>query len=257
MGEEHRPLHQRTVVITGASSGVGEHLAMALAAQGAAVGLLARRGDLLNQVRERVAAEGGRAAAAQADVTDAASIASAFDRIEQALGRFDSVIVNAGVNGAGPVLRAQPQQVAATFAVNLLGAYLTAAEAGRRLVAHGGAADHGRIVFISSILAAKPRAGSADYCASKAGLVMLAQVMALELARFGVNVNTICPGYMPTDIIGDWFRTERGQAQLAGWPRKRVMPIEALTGMVAHLLSPGALYTTGATIVIDDGQSIG
>lgn len=249
----------RTVLLTGASSGVGRHLAAVVAAAGANVVCCARReGELASLVDEIVAA-GGTALTQRCDVADAASIRAAYDAAEAAFGTVDSVIANAGINHAGPAHSLSVEDLDRILSVNLRGAFLTAQEGAKRMIASGPpAADRPRrIVFIASILGRRPNLGTAVYSATKSGVLMLAKALALEWARHAIAVNALLPGYMQTDIVSDWFTTDKGKAQIASWPRQRLMPVAALDPALLFLLSPEAEAVSGAELVIDDTQSLG
>lgn len=248
----------RNILLTGASSGVGRHLAVMLAARGAHVICCARRKADLDELVSEISAAGGSAAAQVCDVADAASIAAAFDAAEQAAGPIDSVIVNAGINHAGPAAKLSLEALDQILAVNLRGAFLTAREGARRMIASGPphADKPRRIVFVASILGKRPQAGAAIYSATKAGVVMLAKSLALEWARHEINVNAVLPGYMPTDIVADWFASDAGKAQVDGWPRRRLMPVEDLDPAVLFLLSAEARAVSGTELTVDDTQSL-
>ena len=247
----------RTVLITGASSGVGRDLARSLAGAGANVIACARRRAMLDDLVAEIESAGGSAFAQDCDVTDATAIAAAFDAGEARYGLIDSVIANAGINHAGPAMKLEVAQLDAILSVNLRGAFLTAQEGARRMIAAGDASDAPRrILFVASILGLRPQAGAAVYSATKAGVVMLAKSLALELARHRISVNPLCPGYMPTDIVDDWFESEGGKRQVAGWPRRRLMPVAELEAAVHYLLSAGAGSVTGTSLTVDDGQSL-
>jgi NAD(P)-dependent dehydrogenase (short-subunit alcohol dehydrogenase family) len=251
-------LHGRNILLTGASSGVGRHLALMLAGQGAHVICCARRtADLATLVAE-IAATGGQATAQLCDVADAASIVAAFDAGEAAAGPIDSVIVNAGINHAGPAAKLSVEALDQIMAVNLRGAFLTAREGARRMIASGPPQPDRprRVVFIASILGKRAQAGAAAYSATKAGVVMLAKSLALEWARHEINVNAILPGYMPTDIVADWFASDAGKAQVEGWPRKRLMPVEDLDPALLFLLSAQARSVSGSELTVDDTQAL-
>lgn len=251
-------LANRTVLLTGASSGVGRHLALMLAGQGAHVVCCARRQSELDSLVAEIASAGGKATAQACDVADAASIVAAFDGAEQAAGPVDSVIVNAGINDAGPATKLPVEALDRIIGVNLRGAFLTAREGAKRMIASGPPAEERprRIVFIASILGRRPQAGAAAYSATKAGVLMLAKSLALEWARHQINVNAILPGYMPTGIVADWFASDAGQEQVAGWPRRRMMPVADLDPAVLFLLSAQARSVSGTEITVDDTQSL-
>ena len=142
------------------------------------------------------------------------------------------------------------------MSINLRGAFLTAQQGAKRMIASGKPTEEKprRVVFIASILGRKATAGTAIYSATKAAVLMLTQSLALEWARHQINVNAILPGYMPTDIVEEWFASRPGQDQIAGWPRGRLMPVKDLDPGLKFLLSPEARSVSGAEIVIDDTQ---
>lgn len=251
-------LYGRTILITGASSGVGRHLAEILAGEGANIVCCARRTAMLDTLVETISETGGSALAVPCDVTDAQSVATAFDLAEARFGIVDSVVVNAGINHAGPFSETSIDEMDTVLSVNLRGAMLTAREGGRRMLAAGkaGIERPWRVIFIASILGLKPTPGAATYAATKAGVIMLAKSLALEWARRGISVNAVCPGYMPTDIVEDWFASEGGKRQIAGWPRRQLMAVEKLDGTMRLLLSEDGSAITGTAMVVDDGQSL-
>jgi NAD(P)-dependent dehydrogenase (short-subunit alcohol dehydrogenase family) len=240
----------RTVLVTGASSGLGAHFARMLAAAGARVVLAARRIDRLQSLVREI---GDRAVAVAMDVTDEASVHAGFDAGETRFGMIDSVICNAGVGGAGPALETSDQALRETFDVNIRGVYLTAREGARRLIA-AGKANRGRIVLIASVAGQAPISGLASYCASKAAVIMMGKCFAREWARAGINVNMICPGYIETEMNAAWFASTGGKQQIERFPRKRLIEPSDLDGALLYLLSDAARAVTGAVFTIDDAQ---
>ena len=118
------------------------------------------------------------------------------------------------------------------------------------------AATPRRVVFVASILGRKVQPSAAAYSATKAGVLMLTRSLAHEWARHEINVNAILPGFMPTEIVSDWFESDKGKAQIAGWPRRRMMPVADLDPALLFLLSAEARSVSGSEIVIDDTQSL-
>lgn len=254
-----KPFEGRVILLTGASSGVGRHLARMLAAEGAYVVCCARRADELANLVAEIESAGGKAGAQVCDVADAESIVRAFDAAEAMAGPVDSVVCNAGINVAGPAHSISAGDFDRIVGVNLRGAFLTAQQGAKRMIACGPPSPDKprRIVFIASILGRKADPGAAVYSATKAGVLMLTQSLALEWARHGINVNSVMPGYMPTEIVADWFATDAGKAQMGKWPRSRLMPVEDLDPVIRFLLSAEARSVSGAEIVVDDAQRLG
>ena len=247
-------LSGRTVLITGASSGIGAHLARQAAAAGARVALAARRADRLDAL---VAEIGPTAAAFAMDVEDEASVIAAYDAVEARLGPPDTVIANAGISIQGMALDIAVDDFDKVMGVNTRGVFLTAREGARRMIRAGSeASGRGRIVLVASIGAHKVLPGLTAYCASKAATAMLGKSLAREWIRKGINVNVLCPGYIRTELNGDWFDSEGGQRLLATFPRKRLMDEDDLTATALYLCSDAARAVTGSVFTVDDGQSL-
>ena len=241
----------RTALITGASSGLGTRFGRILAVSGAKVALGARRIDRLEDIADRI---GANACAVQMDVAREADIIAGFDAAEAAFGPVDTVIANAGVDGAGMATTISEEEIEHTLAINLKGAILTAREGAKRMMAQG--VTNGRILLVASITAFEPSPGLVAYAASKAGVVQAGRNMAREWARSGINVNTISPGYIRTAINDAWFDTEPGKKQIARFPKRRLMEEQGLDAMVLFLCSDASEFVTGADFVLDDGQTL-
>jgi len=247
----------RAVLITGASSGLGRRFARILADSGAKVALAARRADRLESLAAEIVAAGGRAKAVAMDVADEASVIAGFDVAEAALGPIDTVIANAGMNSQAMAVDLAVEGFDEVMAINVRGVFLTAREGARRMfVAGSKESRRGRVVLISSIGAHKVLPGLTAYCASKAAVVMMGKGMAREWAGRGVNVNVVCPGYIETELNADWFASEGGQRQVAGFPRRRLMAEEDLDAMILYLAADASRAVTGSVFTLDDGQSL-
>ncbi|MEE4339070.1 SDR family NAD(P)-dependent oxidoreductase [Erythrobacter sp.] len=244
-------LSGRTALITGASSGLGARFGRILAANGARVALGARRKDRLEALAAQI---GSNASAIAMDVAREADVIAGYDAAQAAFGTVDTVIANAGIDGAGLMTEMSEEEIERTLAINLKGAILTAREGAKRMMAAG--VTNGRIVLVASITAFEPSPGLVAYAASKAGVVQAARSMAREWARKGICVNTISPGYIRTAINDEWFDTEPGRKQIARFPRKRLMEESGLDGPVLFLCSDAAEFVTGADFVLDDGQTL-
>ncbi|MDF8334163.1 SDR family NAD(P)-dependent oxidoreductase [Novosphingobium cyanobacteriorum] len=247
----------RIALITGASSGLGAHFARLYASAGAAVVIGARRVDRLSGLVAEIEASGGRALAVALDVTDEASIIAAFDAAEAQLGTPDVVVANAGIVEAGRSVELPADAMRRVVDTNFNGVYLTAREGARRMIAAGSKeSEKGRIILTGSITAQMTAQGDSAYAATKLAVQHLGRQFAREWARLGINVNVIQPGYIRTEIDGEWFDTDGGKAQIAGWPRKRLTEIEALDDMMLFFASDASRQVTGTFISVDDGQSL-
>lgn len=247
----------RIVLVTGASSGIGAHLAEAAARAGARVALAARRTDKLDSLVAQITTAGGTAAAFALDVEDEGSVIAAYDAIEGQLGPVDSVIANAGISVQGSALDIAIDDFDKVLAVNTRGMFLTAREGARRMIKAGSeASGRGRVLLVASIGAHKVLPGLTAYCTSKAGTAMMGKSLAREWARKGINVNVLCPGYIRTELNSDWFDQAGGQKLVAGFPRKRLMAESDLAPMALMLCSDASATITGSVFTVDDGQSL-
>lgn len=244
----------RTVLITGASSGFGAHFARLFAREGARVVLGARRLERLTALAAEI---GDAALAVPLDVTDEASLVAAYDAAEARFGTVDTVIANAGIAANGRSTEIPAGELVSLIGTNFIGLYLTVREGAKRMIAAGVRdSERGRIVLIGSITAEMTGQGDAAYAASKAAVAHLGRQFAREWVRQGINVNTIQPGYIRTEIDGDWFDSDGGQAHIASFHRRRLTPIEALDAPVLFLASDASRHITGATLTVDDGQAL-
>lgn len=247
-------LSGRTALITGASSGLGAHFAEIFVAAGAQVVIGARRVDRVEALAARL---GDKALPVAIDVTDEISIAAAFDAAEAHFGTVDTVIANAGVANGGRTVDVEPAKLRQTIDTNFTGVLLTAREGAHRMIAAGVRdSGRGRVVLVGSITAHVTGHGDSAYAASKAAVAHLGRNLAREWVRQGINVNVIQPGYIQTEIAGDWFESEGGVKQIAGWHRRRFMPIDVLDPQLLYFASDASAMVTGSVIDIDDGQSL-
>lgn len=247
-------LDGRVALITGASSGFGAHFARLYANAGAKVVLGARRVERV----EALAAEiGANALAVALDVGDEASTIAAYDAAEARFGTVDTIVANAGMSHSGRATEVSVEGLRQLLDANFLGAYLTVREGAKRLIAGGSReSGKGRAIIIGSITAHLTGHGDSAYAASKAGVAHLGRNLAREWVRQGINVNVIQPGYVQTEIAGDWFETEGGAKQIAAFHRKRMMGITALDPMMLYFAADVSAQVTGAVIDVDDGQSL-
>jgi NAD(P)-dependent dehydrogenase (short-subunit alcohol dehydrogenase family) len=244
----------RTVLVAGASSGIGADVARTFARAGARLIVAARRVD---RVQALAAEIGSEAMGIAMDVTDEASVIAAFDAAEERFGPVESVLANAGIGTGGRTTDTDALAVRAVIDTNLYGTYLVAREAARRMIAGGSAqSGRGRIVITGSITALTTRGGDTAYAATKAGLAHLTRQLAREWVRMGVNVNIVHPGYMVSGSNVEWYASERGKQDIASYNRRRMMTPDALDDMLLYLLSDRSAQVTGGEFTIDDGASL-
>ncbi|HEY2050167.1 MAG TPA: SDR family NAD(P)-dependent oxidoreductase [Caulobacteraceae bacterium] len=247
----------RVALITGASSGIGARFAKLLSEAGAKVVLCARRIDRLETLAGEIRGSGGVALPVGMDVTDADSVSAAFDTAQATLGPVDTVFANAGMNNRALAAEISPEAWDEVMAVNVRGVFLTAREGAKRMMAAGSReSGRGRVVLIASIGAHKVLPGLTAYCTSKAAVAMMGRSLAREWANRGINVNVLCPGYALTELNAEWFDEAGGKAQIASFPRRRLMDVSDLDAMALYLASDASRAITGSVFTLDDGQSL-
>ena len=243
----------KVVLVTGASSGLGEHFARMLAARGATVVAAARRMERLEALVAAIGRDGGAAHAVALDVADRASVDAAFARAVGLAGAPDVVVNNAGIAQAKPSLDLTEADWRQVMDTNLDGAWRVAQAGARAMIA---AKKPGSIVNIASILGLRVATTLLAYTAAKAALIQVTEALALEWARYGIRVNAIAPGYVETEINRGFFQTEAGQAMVKRVPQRRIGTPADLDGALLLLASGASGYMTGSTLVVDGGHLV-
>jgi 3-oxoacyl-[acyl-carrier protein] reductase len=241
---------QDVILITGASQGLGRQFARLLSAQGAAVVLAARQVDKLQSLQDEINGRGGRAFAVAMDVADTGAITEAITRAEAALGPVSVLINNAGIAVEKPAVEQTEADWDAVLSANLKGAYFTATEIARRMIARGAG---GNIINVASVLGFGVNKGLSPYCASKAALIQVTKALALELAAHRIRVNALAPGYIDTDMNHAFWSTPPGEKLAKRIPQRRVGAESDLDGAILLLASSASRYMTGSTITVDGG----
>ena len=246
-------LKGRVALVTGASSGLGVQFSRALADNGAAVALVARRADRLKSLKDEIEGKGGKAIAIEADVTDRAAMARAFDAAEKAFGTVTILVNNAGIAHGGRAVDMSAEEWRKVLSTNLDAVFFWAQEGARRMLA---AKKQGAIVNIASVLGLMVAKGAVAYAAAKAGVVQVTKALAVELAFKGVRVNAIAPGWFVTEMNDDYLASEAGDKIKREIPMGRFGKEGELNGALLLLASDAGSYITGATLVVDGGQVI-
>ena len=243
----------RVALVTGASSGLGQQFARALADNGAAVALVARRVDRLEAFKAELEKSGAKVAAIEADVTHRDAMIAAFDAAEKALGTVTILVNNAGIAHGGRAVELTPEDWRRMMSTNLDAVFYWAQEAARRMLAAG---KQGSIVNIASVLGLMVAKGGASYATAKAGVVQLTKALAVELSFKGIRVNAIAPGWFVTEMNDDYLNGDKGAAIKREIPMVRFGNPGDLDGALLLLASDAGAYITGATIVADGGQVV-
>ncbi len=244
-------LDGKIALVTGGARGLGRTMATALAEAGADIALSGRSAESCREAAEGIAAATGRRARGfAADVTSLADVERLATEVEAALGPVDILVNNAGINIRGPIQQLTEADWDAVIDTNLKGPFLCARTFGPRMVTRG----WGRVINLGSVLGVIALPGRAPYASSKAGIINLTRVLALEWAGTGVTANAICPGAFATEmnrtLLDDPVKYKEFVAQI---PMGRWGELHELTGAVVFLASGSASYVTGTSLFVDGG----
>ena len=240
-------LHGKVALVTGASSGLGAHFATVLAKAGAKVFIGARRIEALAALAQDINDAGGQAEAISLDVTSPASIEAISDAVSQ----VDILVNNAGITRESAMLDMSEDDWDAVVDTNAKGVFLMTQAVARAMKARG---TGGSIINIGSILGIRQGGMVSTYAASKAAALQLTKVSALELARYGIRVNAIAPGYFNTEMNAEFFESSAGQAMVKRISMRRLGNLDDLDGPLLLLASDSSQYMTGSVIEVDGGH---
>ncbi len=243
----------KVALVTGASSGLGRHMAITLARAGARVALAARRIDKLEALAAEIAAFDGRALPFAMDVTDSGSVTRAIAEAETELGALAVCVNNAGIALKENIAEIDDDAWSKTMATNLDGANRVARAAAAAMVAHG---HGGSIVNIASILGLRTSARVPAYAAAKAAILSLTQSLALAHAKSAIRVNAIAPGYIETDLNRAYLQTAAGAKMVERVALGRFGQPADLDGALLLLASDAGRYMTGTVLVVDGGHTL-
>lgn len=249
-------LEGKRAIVTGAASGIGRAAALRFGQEGACVVVCDIEADGLAETRKLLEQEGVPVDSSVASVADADAVRGLVDRAVAAFGGLDIFFANAGVSGGlSPLLSLEPDDLRRLFDVNVIGPFLGIKHAALHMQAHGG----GSIVCTASVAALRAGAGSAHYSASKAAVISLVQLAAVQLAGTGVRVNAVCPGLIETGMTAPLFEYARatGKEHRIGQlnPLRRAGQPSEIASVVAFLASDDSSYVNGQAWVVDGGLS--
>jgi 2-dehydro-3-deoxy-D-gluconate 5-dehydrogenase len=243
-------LDGKVALVTGASHGIGEGLALALAEAGADVALASRSVDELKRVAGRVQGLGRRALVVPTDVADLSQVEAMVARTAADLGEPDVLLNVAGVNRRKPILEVTPEDWDFVLNVNLRGLYFASQAVARRLVTRR--AGWGRIIHIASMTSFRGFATLSLYAITKSAVVNLTKTQAVEWAQYGIRVSAIAPGWIETPMTAEMNPARRRWVE-EHLPQGHYGAVEDLAGAAVYLASPASDYTTGQTFAVDAG----
>jgi NAD(P)-dependent dehydrogenase (short-subunit alcohol dehydrogenase family) len=245
----------KVAIVTGASRGIGEAIALAFSQAGAAVVLTSRKLENVEPVAEKIQAAGGQALALQAHAGVQANAESVVQQTLERFGRVDIAVNNAGTNPHfGPILTAEESQWDKIFEVNVKGYFFMAKAVAPVMKKQGG----GKIINLASVAGINPGPMMGAYSTSKAAVIMLTKVLALELAADNIQVNAIAPGFVRTRFSAAlWSNPELKQMLERSTPQGRIAEPEEVAGAAVYLASDASNFTTGSVLVVDGGYLLG
>uniref|UniRef100_A0A831UCJ0 3-oxoacyl-[acyl-carrier-protein] reductase n=1 Tax=Geobacter metallireducens TaxID=28232 RepID=A0A831UCJ0_GEOME len=242
-------LEGKVAIVTGASRGIGRAIALKLAREGASLVVTATTVESARNTAAEVEALGQKALALAVDVADPAAVEAMFAAAVETFGKVDILVNNAGITKDGLLLRMKDADWDAVLDVNLKGAFNCVREAAKLMTK----ARSGRIVNISSVVGEMGNAGQINYCASKAGMIGLTKSAARELAKRGITVNAVTPGFIETDmtaVLSDKVR----EGLLQQIPLERLGTPDDVANAVFFLVSPMGDYITGHVLSVNGGM---
>ncbi len=243
-------LSGQVALVTGTTSGLGKRFAQVLASCGAKVAISGRRVERLDALAEEIRASGGEVEPIALDMRNADNIVACVEQAEKTLGTVTILVNNAGIPDAQRAHKMSNELIDDVFDTNLRGPYILSCEVARRLIA---AETPGRMVNISSIGAFNYSGqGAALYSITKSGIVRMTEALAVEWARFNINVNAIAPGAFASEMMDGMLERMGDISQ--HFPRKRICDPAQMDSTLLYLVSPASEAVTGTFIKIDDGQ---
>jgi 2-deoxy-D-gluconate 3-dehydrogenase len=248
-------LSGKVAIVTGASQGIGRAIAVCLTRWGAAgVTLASRNVERLEETAHLVTEAGGEACVTATDVTRADQVQAMVDATLQRFGRIDVLVNNAGVMVLRPLTELSESEWHRVVDTNLTGTFLCCQQVGKHFIAQ----QSGKVVNIASQWGFMGVRDATAYCASKGAVVQLTRALAVEWARYNINVNAVAPGYTSTKMNADARNTEGLRERiLRQIPLRRFGPPDGPANMVAYLSSDAAEFITGQTLIVDGGQTVG
>ena len=246
-------VQDKVILITGASSGFGKHFALTLSNAGAKVVISARREEPLYNLSQDIKELGNECLAFPLDVSSGESVTNLIAEVESKFGHIDVLINNAGISDPIWFKDLKEESWLSIIETNLNGAFRVAKQVSDLMMKQE---RSGSIINIASILGLRAGVQQTSYGVSKAGLLQLTKVMALELARHNIRVNAIAPGYIQSEMTEDFFNTPEGENYMKRIPQRRFGDPQDLDGAIILLASEASSFMTGSVIAVDGGHLV-
>jgi 3-oxoacyl-[acyl-carrier protein] reductase len=245
-------LKGRIALVTGASRGIGRAIAKSLASEGAAVAVNYRSGrEKAEEAVKEIAAAGGKAVALSGDVADFGQAKALVEQTLKELGGLHILVNNAGIAKDGLIFNLEPEDWLSVMRVNFGGVF----NCTKAVMAHFMAQRDGVIVNISSVMGERGWIGESNYAASKGAVNAFTRCCAMELARFGVRINAVLPGFSPTDLVAGLTQKDGGKGIKKQIPLRDFGTVEEIAQVATFLAGPDARYMTGSLVPVDGGAS--
>jgi 3-oxoacyl-[acyl-carrier protein] reductase len=245
-------LEGRTALVTGGSRGIGRAISLALAAEGAAVAVNYRAGQAQAQeVVDQIQAGGGKAIAVPGDVSEYAEADAMVQQTIRELGGLHILVNNAGISKDALIFNMQPSDWLDVMRINFGGVF----NCTKAAMTHFMGQRDGVIVNISSVMGERGWIGESNYAASKGAVNAFTRCCAVELARFGVRVNAVLPGFAPTDIVAGLLAKDGGRGISKQIPMRAFGKVEDVARVVTFLAGPDSSYMTGSLVTVDGGAA--
>jgi 3-oxoacyl-[acyl-carrier protein] reductase len=245
-------LDGRIALVTGASRGIGRAIAQVMASEGAAVAVNYRSGrEKAEEVVKEITAKGGRAVALGGDVADYGQAKTLVEQTLKELGGLHILINNAGIAKDGLIFNLEPEDWLSVMRVNFGGVF----NCTKAAMGHFMAQRDGVIVNVSSVMGERGWIGESNYAASKGAVNAFTRCCAMELARFGVRINAVLPGFSPTELVAGLVQKDGGKGIKKQIPMRDFGTVEEIARVAAFLAGPDSGYMTGSLVPVDGGAS--